>query len=96
MRTKWLLIGVALLTAVLAIGAIACSDDDDDNGDNGDVVENGDNGDTSGSTLADVRDRGKLVCGVNGCVASSSSMTCSPQPAPPKPPANSSSYWEET
>ena len=30
MKTKWLLIGVALLTAVLAIGAIACSDDDED------------------------------------------------------------------
>ncbi len=43
MKTKWLLIGVALLTAVLAIGAIACSDDDDDddtNGDtNGDVID---------------------------------------------------------
>ena len=37
MQTKWLVIGVALLTAVLAIGAIACGDDDDDNGDtNGD------------------------------------------------------------
>ena len=30
MRTKWLLIGIALLTAVLAIGAVACGDDDDD------------------------------------------------------------------
>ncbi len=30
MKTKWLLLGVALFTAVLAIGAIACSDDDDD------------------------------------------------------------------
>ncbi len=30
MKTKWLLIGVALLTAILALGAIACSDDDDD------------------------------------------------------------------
>ncbi len=43
MKTKWLLIGVALLTAVLAIGAIACSDDDDEedtNGDtNGDVID---------------------------------------------------------
>ena len=40
MRKNWLLIGVGLLVAVLAIGAIACDDDDDDgNGDgNGDVV----------------------------------------------------------
>lgn len=30
MKTKWLLIGVALLTAVLAIGAIACGDDDEE------------------------------------------------------------------
>ena len=30
MKTKWLLIGVAILTAILAIGAIGCSDDDDD------------------------------------------------------------------
>ncbi len=30
MKTKWLLIGVALLTAVFAIGAIACSDDDEE------------------------------------------------------------------
>ncbi len=35
MRKNWLLIGVGLLVAVLAIGAIACGDDDDD-GDNGD------------------------------------------------------------
>ena len=33
MKTKWLLIGVALLMTVLAIGAVACSDDDDDDGD---------------------------------------------------------------
>ncbi len=30
MKTKWLLIGVALLAAVLAIGAIACGDDDEE------------------------------------------------------------------
>ncbi len=30
MKTKWLLIGVALLTAILALGAVACGDDDDD------------------------------------------------------------------
>lgn len=30
MRKNWLLIGIALLVAVLAIGAVACSDDDDD------------------------------------------------------------------
>lgn len=29
MRTRWLLIGVGLLTAVLAIGAVACDDDED-------------------------------------------------------------------
>ena len=37
MKTKWLLIGVALITAVLAIGAIACGDDDDDG--NGDIID---------------------------------------------------------
>ena len=30
MRKNWLLIGIGLLVAVLAIGAIACGDDDDD------------------------------------------------------------------
>ncbi len=30
MRTRWLLIGVGLLTAVLAIGAAACDDDEDE------------------------------------------------------------------
>ena len=42
MKTKWLLIGVALLTAVLALGAIACGDDDDDDDDddgNGDIID---------------------------------------------------------
>ncbi len=34
MRKNWLLIAIGLLTAVLAIGAIACNDDDDD-GDGG-------------------------------------------------------------
>jgi hypothetical protein len=38
MKTKWLLIGVALLTAVLAIGAIACSDDDEEDT-NGEVID---------------------------------------------------------
>ena len=33
MRKNWLLIGIAVLVAVLAIGAVACSDDDDDDGD---------------------------------------------------------------
>ena len=33
MRTRWLLIGVGLLTAVLAIGAVACDDDEDEDGD---------------------------------------------------------------
>ena len=71
MKTKWLLIGVALLTAVLAIGAIACGDDDDDNGENGNdiqVVDDDDNGDiddATGNTLADVIARGSLICGVN-------------------------------
>ena len=30
MRTKWLLLGIGLLTAVLAVAAVACDDDDDD------------------------------------------------------------------
>ena len=44
MRKNWLLIGIGLLVAVLAIGAIACGDDDD-NGDNGD------NGNGNGDVL---------------------------------------------
>ena len=39
MKTKWLLIGVALMTAVLALGAIACGDDDDDDDGNGDIID---------------------------------------------------------
>jgi hypothetical protein len=37
MRKNWLLIGVALLAAVLAVAAIACDDDEDGDG-NGDAV----------------------------------------------------------
>ena len=33
MRKNWILLGIALLVAVLAIGAVACGDDDDDDGD---------------------------------------------------------------
>lgn len=32
-NTKWLLVGVALLISVFAIGAVACGDDDDDEDD---------------------------------------------------------------
>lgn len=32
MKKHWLFIGIALMTAVLAVGAIACSDDKKDNG----------------------------------------------------------------
>ena len=46
MRKNWLLIGVGLLVAVLAIGAIACGDDDD-NG-NGDGI-----GDDIGDDIGD-------------------------------------------
>ncbi len=54
MRKNWLLIGVGLLVAVLAIGAIACSDDDDNgNGDgNGDDI--GDIGDGNGNGNGDL------------------------------------------
>ena len=38
MRRNWLLLGIALLVALLTIGAVACSNDDDDNG-NGDAPE---------------------------------------------------------
>ena len=48
MRKHWLLIGIGLLAAVLAIGAIACGDDDGD-GDNGDG--NGDTGTVVGVRL---------------------------------------------
>lgn len=30
MRTKWIIIGIALLSAALAIGAVSCSDDNND------------------------------------------------------------------
>ena len=59
MRRSALLMGLGVLVAILAIVAIACTDDDEDNG-NG----NGDGG-GGGSTLADVLDRGELICGVN-------------------------------
>ena len=36
MRSTWLLAGIGLLAAILAIGAIACGDDDDSDGGNGD------------------------------------------------------------
>ena len=36
MRTKWLLLGIGLLTAILAVAAVACDDDDDDDGGGGD------------------------------------------------------------
>ena len=67
MRTKWLLIGVALLMTVLAIGAIACSDDDENGNGNGDTPNGTETIDDepSGSTLQEVQDRGRLVCGVN-------------------------------
>ena len=54
MRKNWLLIGVGLLVAVLAIGAIACGDDDDNgNGDgNGDDI--GDIGDGNGNGNGEV------------------------------------------
>ena len=38
MRRSWLLIGIALLAAVFAIGAVACGDDDD-NGDDADNID---------------------------------------------------------
>ena len=68
MRIRWLLIGIGLLAAVLAIAAVACGDDDDDNGD---TPTNGDepaNGAEVGDTLGDVIARGRLVCGVNDSV----------------------------
>ena len=51
MRKHWLLIGIGLLTAVLAIGAIACGDDDDDANGNGDGNGNGDTGTIVGIRL---------------------------------------------
>lgn len=49
MGKNWLLIGIGLLIAVLAIGAIACGDDDDDGDGNGDG--NGDTGTVVGVRL---------------------------------------------
>ncbi len=51
MRKNWLLIGIGLLIAVLAIGAIACGDDDDDANGNGDGNGNGDTGTIVGIRL---------------------------------------------
>ncbi len=36
MRKSWLLIGIGLLVAMLAVAAVACGDDDDDDGGGGD------------------------------------------------------------
>ncbi|MEX0785488.1 MAG: DUF4399 domain-containing protein [Dehalococcoidia bacterium] len=55
MRNKWLLIGIALLTAVLALGAVACEDDDDGDG-NGAVATAttaSDGGDATGTEAMD-------------------------------------------
>ncbi len=45
MRKSWLLLGVALLVAVLAIGFVACSDDDDGGDDAPTATERMDDGD---------------------------------------------------
>ena len=39
MRRRWLLIGIALLAAIFAIGAVACGDDDDNGDDIDDIID---------------------------------------------------------
>ena len=52
MRTKWLLLGIGLLTAILAVAAVACDDDDDDDGGGGDGAT------TLTATLSEVEGNG--------------------------------------
>lgn len=73
MRSKWLLIGIALIATVLAVAAVSCSDDNnDDSGSETPMAtgENGDNGQTGTpeDTLSEVISRGQLICGVNDAV----------------------------
>ncbi|MCH7578583.1 MAG: hypothetical protein IH822_12490, partial [Chloroflexi bacterium] len=64
MRTKWLLLGIGLLTAILAVAAVACDDDDDDDGGGGDgagslsatLSEVEGNGVTGSATLTETDD----------------------------------------
>ena len=73
MRTKWLLIGVALIAAILAIGAVACDDDEDSTGGSDSTPsateeDRQDDRSDEGSILDTVLDRGTLVCGVNNSI----------------------------
>ncbi len=54
MRTKWLLLGIGLLTAVLVVAAVGCDDDDNDDGDGG----GGDGATTLSATLSEVEGNG--------------------------------------
>ncbi len=64
MRKNWLLIGIGLVVAVLAVAAVACDDDDDDDGGGGDgaatlsatLSEVEGNGVTGSATLTEVDD----------------------------------------
>ena len=51
MRKNWLLLGIGLVVAVLAVAAVACDDDDDDDGGGGD-------GATLSATLSEVDGNG--------------------------------------
>ncbi len=64
MRKNWLLIGIGLVVAVLAVAAVACDDDDDDDGGGGDgaatlsaaLSEVDGNGVTGSATLTEADD----------------------------------------
>ena len=64
MRKNWLLLGIGLVVAVLAVAAIACSDDDDDDSGGGDgattlsatLSEVDGNGVTGSATLTEADD----------------------------------------
>lgn len=69
MRKNWLLIGVALLAAVLAVAAIACDDDDDEDGDgNGDAVPPAtEEAEATDNGIEDrVADGGRMVVALSG------------------------------
>lgn len=69
MRKNWLLLGIGLVVAVLAVAAVACDDDDDDDGGGGDgattlsatLSEVEGNGVTGSATLTEADDNTTVV-----------------------------------
>ena len=61
MRRNWFLLGIALLVAVLAIGAIACDDDDDDGGALSLIAVLTEMGDSSATGVATITEKDGVV-----------------------------------